>query len=272
MHRAPEEFGALIVDDLGALVVDSDRSTVNLVRSVLLGARRISSIGAANAEMAWELLTQPRLRLVVIAHAPPLLDAPRLTRELRRSDLASRKAPVVMLAPDPTQSQIKAARDSGVHEVLRKPFTLADLMLRIDTVLNKRRGWVEGIGYVGPDRRRFNSALLATHARRRFDKEKLSPENARIGQALKIMKAAIDAIDTDPRQALRALRAQAAELQDVAVAMADFGLASTAQRLSTYLDAAADKGRFNSTDCAAKLGGLLAAASPSREPPLRRSA
>jgi DNA-binding response OmpR family regulator len=224
-------------------------------------------MGAPDVMTAWRLLGESEPKLVFIAHAPPLLNAPQLTRELRRSDLVSRKAPVVMLATDPTERQIMAARDAGVHEVLRKPFTLSDLLLRVDTVLNKKRDWVEGMGYVGPDRRRFNSAQFAGQRRRRFDREALSPENARVGQALKIMKLAIEAIDSEPRQALRALRVQADELQTAAIAMADFPLAGAAKTLNAYLDTAVERGRFSSQECAEELSGLLGPAEK-----IRRSA
>jgi DNA-binding response OmpR family regulator len=235
------------------------------VRSLLRTARKIRSTGAPDAGTAWRLLGDSEPNLVFIAHAPPLLNAPQLTRELRRSDLVSRKAPVVMLATDPTESQIMAARDAGVHEVLRKPFTLSDLLLRVDVVLNKKRDWVEGMGYVGPDRRRFNSAQFAGQRRRRFDREALSPENARIGQALKIMKLAIEAIDAEPRQALRALRVQADELQTAAIAMADFPLAGAAKTLKAYLDTAVERGRFSSQECAKELSGLLGPAEKLRK-------
>jgi len=214
---------------------------------------------------AWRLLGDSGPNLIFIAHAPPLLNAPQLTRELRRSDLVSRKTPVVMLATDPTESQIMAARDAGVHEVLRKPFTLSDLLLRVDVVLNKKRDWVEGMGYVGPDRRRFNSAQFAGQRRRRFDREALSPESARIGQALKIMKLAIEAIDSEPRQALRALRVQADELQTAAIAMSDFPLAGAAKTLKAYLDTAVERGRFSSQECAQELSGLLGPAEKLRK-------
>lgn len=242
-----------------AMIVDPDRSTVELVRSLLRSARNLRMIGATDARTAWRLLGQQEPKLVFIAHAPPHINAPQLTRDLRRSDLVSRKSPVVMLAPDPTESQIMAARDAGVHEVLRKPFTLSDLTLRVDTVLNKRRDWVEAVGYVGPDRRRFNSAQFAGQRRRRFDREAASPETARIGEALKIMKLAIEAIDADPRQSLRALRVQADELQSAAVAMADFSMAGAAKTLSTYLDTAVERGRFSSQECARELSALLGA-------------
>jgi len=243
--------------DQPAIIVDPDRSTVDLVRSLLRSAREIRSVGAADMTSAWRILAQGEPKLVFIAHVPPALNAPQLTRSLRRSDLASRKAPVVMLAAETTEAQIMAARDAGVHEVLRKPFTMSDLMLRVDTVLGRRRDWVEGIGYVGPDRRRFNSAQFAGQRRRRFDREESSPESARVGQALKIMKVAIEAADSDPRQALRALRVQADELQTAAIAMADFSLAGAAKTLKAYLDTAVERGRFSRQDCARELSGLL---------------
>jgi DNA-binding response OmpR family regulator len=243
--------------ELPAVIVDPDRSTVELVGSLLRTARGIDAVGAADAPAAWRLLGRSESRLVFIAHAPPLLDAPQVARDLRRSDLISRRAPVVMLATDPTESQIAAARDAGAHEVLGKPFTPSDLLLRVDTVLGKPRDWVEAVGYVGPDRRRFNSAQFAGQRRRRFDREAPSPESARIGQALKIMKLAIEAIDSDPRQALRALRVQADELQAAAVVLADFPLAGAAKTLRSYLDTAVERGRFTSQECAEALSGLL---------------
>jgi DNA-binding response OmpR family regulator len=254
-----------LIGEQPAVIVDPDRSTVELVRSLLLTARKLRTLGASDVMSAWNLLGQVEPKVIFVAHTPPLLNAPQLTRELRRSDLISRKVPVVMLAIDPTESQIMAARDAGVHEVLRKPFTLNDLLLRIDTVLNKNRDWVEGVGYVGPDRRRFNSAQFAGQRKRRHDKEAASPENARVGQALKIMKAAIEAIDSDPRQALRALRVQADELQEAAVAMADFALAGAAKTLKTYLDTAVERGCFSSQECAKELRGLLGGPSDIRK-------
>ena len=240
-----------------AVIVDPDRSTVELVRALLQTARGIDAVAAADAPTAWRLLGQAESRLVFITHAPPLLDAPQVVRDLRRSDLISRQAPVVMLATDPTEGLITAARDAGAHEVLGKPFTPSDLLLRVDTVLGTPRDWVEAVGYVGPDRRRFNSAQFAGQRRRRFDREAPSPENARIGQALKIMKMAIEAINSDPRQALRALRVQADELQAAAVALADFPLAGAAKTLRSYLDTAVERGCFTSRECAEALSGLL---------------
>ena len=203
-----------------ALILDADRAATSLLVSLLRNARQCSSFETRSASEALATLVGVTPDIIFVAHAPPLVDAPRFTRDLRHSDLEARKAPVVMLAPEPTESLTLTARDAGVHEVLRKPFTVKDLLLRYDVLFGKERNWIEGISYVGPDRRRFNSAEFAGSRKRRADTEAISPDNARIGQALRIMKAAIDAFDAEPRQALRALRAQADELQSAAVARA----------------------------------------------------
>ncbi len=241
-----------------AIIVDPDRSTIELMRSLLVSTVKFRTIAAADEAAGWQLLGQVDPCVAFIAHAPPVINAPELTRKLRRSRLGARMTPVVMLARDPTESQIMAARDAGVHEVLLKPFALNDLLLRIDIVLNKRRDWVESDAYVGPDRRRFNSALFDSPRRRRDHETTSSPENTRIDQALRIIKKAIELIDADPRQAFTALRVEADELQAAAIAIADLRLAGAAKTLKAYLDTAVERSRFSSQECAKELGGLLA--------------
>jgi DNA-binding response OmpR family regulator len=250
-----------------ALVLDADRASTSLMAALLRTARKCATFEAADAPGARALLVQAVPDIIFVAHAPPGVDAPVFTRDLRHSDLPARKTPVVMLAPEPTESLTLAARDAGVHEVLRKPFTMKDLLLRYDLLLGKERNWIEGIAYVGPDRRRFNSAHFAGARKRRVDTETLSPENARIGQALRIMKAAIDSFDSEPRQALRALRAQADELQSVAAAMADYALAGAAKTLKQYLDSSP---RLSQRQLAANLDGMIEAVGAQDEPEPRK--
>jgi DNA-binding response OmpR family regulator len=252
-----------------ALVLDADRASASLLVSLLSNARQCSTFEAAHAPGALAMAAQADPDIIFVAHAPPEVDAPRFTRELRHSDMGARKAPVVMLAPEPTESLTLAARDAGVHEVLRKPFTMKDLLLRYDVLLSKERNWIEGISYVGPDRRRFNSAQFAGSRKRRADAEAISPENARIGQALRIMKSAIDAFEAEPRQALRALRAQADELQAAAVAIADYALAAAADTLKQYLESSP---RLSQRQLAANLDGMLeAAGAPAEAEPKTKS-
>src|SRR5215217_8938999 len=60
--------------------------------------------------------------------------------------------------------------DAGVHEFLRKPFTSGDLLKRVENVALKPRTWIEAVGYVGPDRRRFNSGEYSGPTKRKSDR------------------------------------------------------------------------------------------------------
>lgn len=113
-------------------------------------------------------MTDPQI--VFVEYAGPDLDGPGFTRALRRSQFPCRQAPVIMVTSTSTPSAILAARDSGVHEVLRKPYALKDLVRRLEAVFLKSRDWIEAQAYVGLDRRRFNSAEFDGRRKRTADK------------------------------------------------------------------------------------------------------
>lgn len=162
------------------------------------------------------------------------LDGPHLAKLIRKSELSCRQAPIIMVTAEATPKTIFGARDAGVHEFLRKPYTIRDLLRRLDAVTAQPRDWIEGIAYIGPDRRRFNSGDYAGTRKRRSDNVD-RPERARVLQAMKIVQAALAALETDPAQAHRALVAQAHDIGQAAIKGADLKLASAAADLSKYL-------------------------------------
>lgn len=168
---------------------------------------------------------------IIFAEQNPDLDGVAFTRKLRRSEFACRKTPVIMITSEATAAVILGARDAGAHEFLRKPYTIKDLMRRLEAVTLRGRDWVEAVGYVGPDRRRFNSGDYTGPLKRGQDGGE-TPEAVRIIQALKILKSAVSAIDYEPQQALRSMLTQARELQAAAAAIKDVPLiaASTAMQ------------------------------------------
>jgi len=97
------------------------------------------------------------------------LDGLAFVRTLRRSTLGCRQAPVIMLAAEPTASRIRQARDAGVHEFVRKPYTSAEIVRRIEGFVLRPRGWLENRHYVGPDRRRFGAESFHSPKRRKSD-------------------------------------------------------------------------------------------------------
>jgi CheY-like chemotaxis protein len=161
---------------------------------------------------------------------------------------------VIAVTGNATAGAILAARDAGVHEFLRKPYSVKDLLRRLEAVTLRERDWVEGVGYVGPDRRRFNSGEYAGPLKRKTDGTE-TPLQQKINQALKIIRAAVAAAETDPLQAMRAMRAQASIIQSLA---SDFQMTLAASAFQRALDRqAASKQPFTRADAEAWASRLL---------------
>ncbi|MEO7222645.1 MAG: response regulator [Devosia sp.] len=80
----------------------------------------------------------------------------------------NRETPIIMMAAAPDAKMIAAARDAGVNEFLRKPFSAEHIKLRLDGLSKAPRPFVEAESYAGPDRRRRTVSGAA--ARRAADK------------------------------------------------------------------------------------------------------
>ncbi len=152
------------------LIVDPHPAAVRVISDLVkeMGARRI--VHAAGTLRALDVVQEVEPHVIFLERAGPELDGLEFTRYLRRSHFTSRGAPVIMVTAEATAASIIAARDSGVHEFLRKPFTAGDLFRRVENVITKERPWIEAKMYVGPDRRRFNSGAYEGPKKRRVDK------------------------------------------------------------------------------------------------------
>lgn len=225
------------------LIVDPHPNSARMLHELLkdLGASSVRQEQSTAGALAAAREGDPQI--VFSELKGPQLDGLELVRQLRRSDFTSRKAPFVMVTAEATAAAIVGARDAGAHEFLRKPFTLKDLTRRVEAVSGKPRDWVEAVRYIGPDRRRFNSGDYTGPRKRRAD-QAASPEAARLDQALRILKSALGALEADPRQALRAMQAQAADLLQIAGRLGDATLLGHAGKLRIALEAQAKAGRL----------------------------
>lgn len=221
------------------LIIDPAPASVRLLSDLLRDIGPCQVWTAPDAGRGYALANQVNPHIIFVEQNAAV-DGAAFTRKLRRSDLNCRKAPVIMVTSEATAATILGARDSGVHEFLRKPYTAKDLMRRLEAVTLRGRDWVEAVNYVGPDRRRFNSGDYTGPLKRGMDANE-TPEEGRILQALKILRAAITAIDIDPKQALRAMLTQAVELQAAAVAIKDANLKAAAARLHAKLTQASGR-------------------------------
>ena len=239
--------------------VASARLLVDIMKS--LGAREVVTEADENRVLDHARELEPGL--IFTERTGCRLDGEQLARRIRRSNLACRRAPILMVTAEATASSIKGARDAGIHEFLRKPFTAGDLFRRVENVVLKPRDWIEAIGYVGPDRRRFNSGEYAGPQKRKADKPATAAEAgvAVKDQALRILAASLAQFDSDPMQAIRATRQQAETLKALAVKTGDTRLAVAAAGLEACLA----QGAPTKATLAGPINALLAFAPPETE-------
>jgi DNA-binding response OmpR family regulator len=240
------------------MVVDPQPASARLLGELMRDIARSQVWVAESNEKAIRLANSYDPHIIFVELNAGAVDGLAFTRELRRSHLAARYAPVVMVTGQATAAGILGARDSGVHEFLRKPFTVKDLLRRLEAVTLRQRDWVEAVGYVGPDRRRFNSGDYSGSLKRRSDTAS-TPDSERMAQALKILRSAIAAVGTDPAQAMRSMQAQVAELRKCGMSVADLKLTTAAIDLGRYLDEVEKKGApYDAVALEAKAGAVLA--------------
>ncbi len=248
------------------LIVDPNPHAARLLTEIIKGMGAGEIVVEQSEPRALKVAGELEPGLVFTERNGDNLNGESLARALRRSSFVCRRSPIIMVTADATAKTILGARDSGVHEFLRKPFTSGDLLKRVENVALKPRDWVEAGGYVGPDRRRFNSGEFTGDRKRRADK----PANgaaamaAAKDQAMRILAAALDQFDNDPMQAVRAIREQAATLKSLAMKASDSRLAVAVGALEVTLAS----GPPCKATLAAPIGSLLAMAPPE---PMKRA-
>ena len=239
------------------LIVDPVASSARMLGDLMRNIAQAQTWTASNNDRGLVMASQVDPQVIFVELSGQDVDGVDFARQLRRGHLHCRQAPLIMVTATATAAAILGARDAGVHEFLRKPYTARDLLRRLEAVTLRPRDWVEAVDYIGPDRRRFNSGDYTGPLKRRSD-AKATPEAARIQQALKIIKAALLAVEKDPAQVLRAMQAQAVELIRAAVATNDEKLASAAIAFQSYLITVADTGGMIPGDAVRQAGPLIA--------------
>ena len=138
-----------------ALVADPSTHMTGLV-TLMLHTLKIRAVDeAVDIRRAAAALARRPYNIVLIDEQLGGEEDFELIRTLRRSaDHPNRMTPIIMMAAVPTAEIIKAARDAGVTEFLRKPFSAQHIQLRLDSIRNAPRDFVETEIYAGPDRRR----------------------------------------------------------------------------------------------------------------------
>jgi two-component system chemotaxis response regulator CheY len=138
-----------------ALIADPSTHMAGLV-TLMLHTLKIRGVDeAGDTKHATEFLARRPYNLMLIDDVLGSEENFALIRTLRATaDHPNRVVPIIMMASAPEASLIIRARDAGVSEFLRKPFSAKHIQMRLDALRNAPRDFIEAQGYAGPDRRR----------------------------------------------------------------------------------------------------------------------
>jgi DNA-binding response OmpR family regulator len=117
------------------LVVDDDAKIVRLVRTYL-ERDGFSVVTAADGPEALDAIERHRPALVVLDLMLPELDGRAVIRAVRRDDEASTTPILVLSARGSTVDRIAGFED-GADDYLPKPFSPAELVLRVKSILRR---------------------------------------------------------------------------------------------------------------------------------------
>lgn len=135
------------------LIVDPLRYERNLTKHALRIHHINDIIEADDPAEAFKLLRAPncQIQFILVAQDLPLLSGFEFTRMVRRdTDIAYPEVPIIMLSGLAAHWVVTAARASGVHELIAKPFSPDLLYSRISRTLNNPRPFIRSKDYVGP--------------------------------------------------------------------------------------------------------------------------
>ncbi len=239
------------------LIVDPAPASARMLGDLMRSITPLQIWTAPTTRKGLEAARQINPQLIFVEFAGADVDGIEFTKQLRKSEMVCRQAPVIMVTASATAAAIVGARDAGVHEFLRKPYTTKDLLRRLEAVTLRPRDWVEAVEYIGPDRRRFNSGDYKGSLKRRSDTE-ATPEATRIIQALKIVRSAVPAVASDPAQAMRAMLAQMVELQRASAVTKNVALAKVTVEFQLFLAKAAQSGVLVAAEVAVQAAPVLA--------------
>jgi DNA-binding response OmpR family regulator len=152
------------------LIADSDTHSCNLLAEVLRAAGyfTITTVRDGNELLARTADILPQV--VITASRIPGLSGLEYTRMIRAGYRdVSRQTSIIVMTNTPTKAFLEAAQQSGADEMLVRPFSSQAVMLRVKSVLERPREFIDCAVYVGPCRRRRMIEHYAGPMRRFID-------------------------------------------------------------------------------------------------------
>lgn len=135
------------------LLIDNHPAMVDLIGRVLqtFGVKRI--LTQMDGSQGLETFVRERPDLVIIDYDLLSISGMEFAAAVR-SGTINPYVPIIFMTSLSSEDCIVSARDSGITEFLKKPFTAEALYQRIVNVIEHPRSFIHSTGFIGPDRRR----------------------------------------------------------------------------------------------------------------------
>lgn len=132
---------------MNVLLVDDDRDLVDLITYALVrrGHQVVAASDGAQALHRWQT-EQPDLLLLDVVM--PRTGGLEVCRQIRQSS----PVPIIMISAYGDEDDLVRAYESGADDYIVKPFSMRQLLLRMDTVMRRVDGSQHGAGRVSGQR------------------------------------------------------------------------------------------------------------------------
>ncbi|CAN7293581.1 MULTISPECIES: response regulator [unclassified Devosia] len=139
----------------GVVIADPVENMASLIAAMVRGLGHRMVLEITNPRELKAVLDSRSYSLIILDDMMGPPDAVEMVRQMRTDvDSPNRTTSVIMMSSAPDIARIAEARDAGVSEFLKKPFSATDLQKRIAGLDIKPREFIEAPEYAGPDRRR----------------------------------------------------------------------------------------------------------------------
>lgn len=227
------------------LVADAAPFTRRMVAEVLRGAGFQNIINCRDGRELIERTEEYAPRVVITTSRLPEISGLEFTRAIRAGFRSvPRNLSIIAMTDTPTRAFLHAARDSGVDEMLVRPFTADAIIARIEAVVTRPRPFVDSVGYAGPCRRRRTLPDFSGPMRRLDDPVdeqtlRMPWETDEHRKAVRSKAQAIGAVaanlNTADRRQLRQISDGAKDIEQTACEAKDDILADAARSLGRYI-------------------------------------
>jgi len=137
------------------VIADPNAQTRGLVADVLRGAGFQNIMHCRDGRQLLERTEEFAPFIVITTSRLPEISGLEFTRLIRAGyRTVPRNLGIIAMTDTPTKAFLEAARESGVDEMLVRPFTAESVLARINAVIARPREFIDSVSYVGPCRRR----------------------------------------------------------------------------------------------------------------------